>query len=118
MKAVLMNSADKLIDNHTIIAGGGQVVPQGGLLGMDRTMTDQNGHDWRQSPANDDDFQTQNGQVALASAQQLNAGEYHSFQRSNLPEVPVIGWDYGQTLPAILAGSHNHPSNFTGLIRI
>ncbi len=123
MKAVLMNSADKLIDNHMIIAGGGQVVPQGGLLGMDRTVTDQNGHDWRQSPANDDDFQTQMGTVALdpqmgageldakRALQQLNAGEYHSFQRSNLPEVPVIGWDYGQTLPAIPAGSHNHPSN-------
>ena len=46
---------------------------------------------------------------AKRAFQQLNAGEYHSFQKSNLPEVPVIGWDYGQTLPALPNGQY--PSN-------
>jgi hypothetical protein len=117
MKAVLMNSADKLIDNHTITAGG-QLVPQGGLLGMTRTALDKNGHNWLQSTAYDDDVNTGSGLVALdpqmgagelnarRAFTQLNAGEYHSFQVSNEPEVPVIGWDYGQTRP-LGTGSSN-----------
>ncbi len=38
MKAVLMNSADKLIDDGTVTVPGGLTIPTGGLLGMDRTV--------------------------------------------------------------------------------
>lgn len=44
MKAVLMNSADKLIDDGTFI-------DEGRLLGMERTVLDQNGNNWLASEA-------------------------------------------------------------------
>jgi hypothetical protein len=42
MKAVLMNSADKLIDDGTVMVGGNPV-PQGSLLGMERTVLKEDG---------------------------------------------------------------------------
>jgi Subtilase family len=41
MKAVLLNSADKYLDNGTLVVNG-NTVPQGYLLGMERTVLDQN----------------------------------------------------------------------------
>lgn len=38
MKAVLMNSADKLLDDGSWTPPGGNQVPEGGLLGMERTV--------------------------------------------------------------------------------
>jgi hypothetical protein len=44
MKAVLMNSADKLIDNGTaMLPGQMNPIPQGNLLGMERTVLRKNG---------------------------------------------------------------------------
>jgi hypothetical protein len=111
MKAVLMNSANKLIDNHMIPAGG-NLVPQGGLLGMTRTVVDQNGNNWLQSTAYNNPSQPLDPQMGTGELDahraytQLNAGEFHSFQVSNEPEVPVMGWDYGTTRPALPNGDH------------
>lgn len=110
MKAILMNSADKLADDGTF-------THVGGLLGMDRTVLDQNGNNWFQSPAynNPDmplDPQMGTGELDVKRAvKQLAAGEHHSFEVTNLPEVPVIGWDYGQTQPELVFGDHIHGPN-------
>ncbi|MEX2308111.1 MAG: S8 family serine peptidase [Pirellulales bacterium] len=54
MKAVLMNSADKLIDDGTVMVEG-SAVPMGGLLGMERTVVKQDGTStWLDSQAYDD----------------------------------------------------------------
>jgi hypothetical protein len=112
MKAVLMNSADKLKDDGTF-------APQGDLLGMTKTITDTNGKNWLQSSAYDDDVNTGDGFIAVdpqmgtgqlnaaRARKQLAAGEFHSFQASDTyTQVPVIGWDYGQRRPDG-AGSSN-----------
>lgn len=53
MKAVLMNSADKLIDDGTVDYPGTTTnIPEDCLLGMERTVVKQNGtHTWFQSEA-------------------------------------------------------------------
>ncbi len=98
MKAVLMNSADKLKDDGTF-------APQGALLGMSRTVTDKVGNNWLASEAYDDDTSTGNGFIPLddqmgaghlnarRAVQQLAPGEYDA----NSEDVPTIGWDYGHT---------------------
>jgi hypothetical protein len=103
MKAVLMNSADKLIDDGTIMIAGNPV-PQGYLLGMERTVIDQNGLDWRQSEANDDSI---DGQGFVPLDDQMGAGHLNAKRAlqqfrngefdSDGNDVPLIGWDYGQT---------------------
>jgi hypothetical protein len=84
MKAVLLNSADKIQD-----AGDGL------RLGMTRTILAKNNLDWtesetyrdRQSPL---DYQLGTGQLnAFRAYQQFSPGQY----RPNAP-VPAIGWDY------------------------
>jgi subtilisin family serine protease len=104
MKAVLINSADKLIDNGTVMVNGSPV-PQGGLLGMERTVIDQNGDDWLTSEAYGDGLQEGGGPTPLddqmgaghlnarRASQQFAPGEY----LSDSAEVPAIGWDYGNT---------------------
>jgi subtilisin family serine protease len=104
MKAVLMNSADKLIDNGMVEVND-VPVPQGGLLGMSRTALDQDGLDWLQSEAYDDsiegfgpaiplDDQMGAGHLnATRALQQFIPGEY----ASDSGNVPTIGWDYGTT---------------------
>jgi hypothetical protein len=106
LKAVLMNSADKLIDDGTIVPPGEtDPVPQGSLLGMERTIVDQNGLHWLQSEAYDDDAQQTVGYFPLddqmgaghlnatRAVQQFRNGEFDS----DAAEVPAIGWDYGHT---------------------
>jgi len=85
MKAVLMNSADKIQDPG-----------DGSFLGMQRTVLDSNGDDWLQSEAYSDDFLPLDDQMG---AGHLNA--YRAFQQflpgqhaHNLGPVPLIGWDY------------------------
>ena len=96
MKAVLMNSADKLKDDGTL-------APPNALLGMSRTVTDKDGNNWLASEAYDDDTTTGNGFIPLddqmgaghlnarRAVQQLAPGEYDSDSGA----VPAIGWDYG-----------------------
>ncbi len=107
MKAVLMNSADKINDNSIVVENGYLPVPNGGFLDQSTTVFMQDGTStWLNSPANDDDVNFGDGQVALdpqmgtgqlnakRALTQLAAGEHQSFQASPLDysEVPVIGW--------------------------
>lgn len=84
MKAVLLNSADKIQD-----AGDGL------RLGMTRTILAKNNRDWTESEAHSDravplDYQLGAGQLnAFRAYQQFSPGEY----RPTAP-VPAIGWDY------------------------
>lgn len=79
MKAVLLNSADKLKNIH----------------GSKRTVLDGNNLDWTQSEAFNSQFvslddQMGAGHLNVGSAlQQFTPGEY------NPGTVPLIGWDYG-----------------------
>lgn len=84
MKAVLLNSADKIKD-----AGDGL------RLGMTRTILAKNNRDWTESEAYQDsqiplDYQLGAGQLnAFRAYQQFSPGQYPPL----LP-VPAIGWDY------------------------
>jgi hypothetical protein len=106
MKAVLMNSADKFIDDGTVTAPGElDPLPPGSLLGMERTVIDENGMDWFQSEAyGDTPFSTES---FLPLDDQMGAGHLNAkraFQQYQPGEydpggaaVPLIGWDYHQT---------------------
>ena len=84
MRAVLMNSADKLQDSG-----------DGLHLGMSRTLLDLSNHDWLASDAYADraiplDAQMGTGHLnAFRAYQQFSPGEWHDAQ-----PVPAIGWDY------------------------
>lgn len=88
MRAVLLNSADKVED------GG-----DGSLLGMSRTIVDKSNRNWLASDAYRDtkipvDIQMGTGQLnAYRAYQQFSPGQWN-------PEAPVpaIGWDY-RTFP-------------------
>jgi hypothetical protein len=102
MKAVLMNSADKIKDDGMTMVGG-NAVPVGGFLGMERTVIQQDGmSSWLDSDAYAG-FQPQlipldeelgaghlNANRAL---QQFRNGEFDS----DGADVPIIGWDFGHT---------------------
>lgn len=84
MKAVLLNSADKIQD-----AGDGL------RLGMTRTILAKNNRDWTESAAE------RNPQIPLDY--QIGAGQLHAFrayqqfspgQHQPLLPAPAIGWDY------------------------
>jgi hypothetical protein len=104
MKAVLMNSADKIKDDGTFtLPGQTSPVPVGGFLGMERTVLMQNGTStWFDSPAADKspaggvipvDLQMGAGALnAKRALQQFSPGEFHSGG-----SVPVIGWDFGHS---------------------
>lgn len=84
MKAVLLNSADKIKD-----------LGDGLRLGMTRTLLAKNNRDWLESDAYQDrqvplDYQLGAGQLnALRAYQQFSPGQYQPSQ-----PVPAIGWDY------------------------
>jgi hypothetical protein len=84
MKAVLLNSADKIQD-----AGDGL------RLGMTRTLLAKNNRDWTESAVDRDrqiplDYQLGAGQLnAFRAYQQFSPGQY-----SEALPVPAIGWDY------------------------
>ncbi len=111
MKAVLMNSADKFIDNGTVMFDG-NTVAQGGLLGMERTVLKQDGTStWFESDAFDDfasgtggtffdggafalDTEMGAGHLnAKRALQQFIPGEYEADSTA----IPTIGWDFGTT---------------------
>ncbi|MDK2408670.1 S8 family serine peptidase [Aphanizomenon sp. PH219] len=85
MKAILLNSADKIQDSG-----------DGLRLGMTRTLIDKQNQDWLVSNAYKNskiplDAQMGAGHLnAFRAYQQLNGGEW----KPNTP-VPHIGWDYG-----------------------
>jgi hypothetical protein len=103
MKAVLMNSADKLIDDGTVVVNG-SAVQAGYLLGMDRTVVMQDSTStWLDSIAYDDsvfgaggfyplDEQMGAGHLNVGRAvEQFSSGEW----AANAGRVPVVGWDFG-----------------------
>ncbi|MGL4513732.1 MAG: S8 family serine peptidase [Lacipirellulaceae bacterium] len=109
MKAVLMNSADKLIDDGTVQVNS-VAVPQGYLLGMSRTVLDQNNMTWLDSEAADGDLANLTGNDpqgfyplddqmgaghlnARRALEQFDGGEHEA----NAGRVPVQGWDFGTT---------------------
>ncbi len=91
MKAILLNSADKIQDT-----GNGK------LLGMERTALDKDNKTWLQSEAYLDidgrrvlDDQMGAGHLnAKRALTQFKTGE---FESSVTVAVPQIGWDYGTT---------------------
>ena len=84
MKAVLLNSADKIQDNG-----------DGSRLGMTRTLIDKQNRDWLATDAYKNpkiplDAQMGAGHLnAFRAYQQFSAGEWNSSQ-----SLPAIGWDY------------------------
>jgi hypothetical protein len=106
MKAVLMNSADKIKDDGTFVPPGQATpVPKGYLLGMEKTITDKTGKNWTQSDAYTSrtlvlDSQMGTGQLNAARALiQFKGGYHHSIGTAT---VPVIGWDY-----SVLVGNND-----------
>jgi hypothetical protein len=93
IKAVLMNSADKLIDNGTVMVNGNPV-PQGGLLGMTRTVIDQNGQDWLSSEAYHDGLGQDAGGGSIPLDDQMGAGHLNvtravqQFSPGEYPQIP------------------------------
>ncbi len=85
MKAVLMNSADKLQDSG-----------DGNLLGMKRTLLQKDNRNWQEtnaatSPAIPLNFQFGTGHLnAMRAHKQFNAGQWKAGT------VPTIGWDYSK----------------------
>lgn len=98
MKAVLLNSADKIKDDGATIFNG-QAVPVGGFLGMEKTLLDTNGNNWLASEAMTDDLLPLDDEMgaghlnAKRAIQQFGGGRYSP----DLTPVPLIGWDYGMT---------------------
>lgn len=98
MKAVLMNSADKIQDS-----GDGQ------LLGMTRTIVEKNNTTWLDSDAYKRskvplNIQMGAGQLnAFRAYQQFSAGEW----KPNRP-VPAIGWNYGEIGQKQGSGNRNY----------
>ncbi len=90
MKAVLMNSVDKVKDTG-----------DGKRLGMEKTILDTGGNNWLASDAYTDKFiplddEMGTGQLnANRGLKQFSPGEWDSFGSA---VVPLIGWDWGLTL--------------------
>jgi len=87
MKAVLLNSADKLADEG-----------DGRRLGMTKTILDQNGKNWLESDAFTDatiplDDQLGAGQLNAARAKtQFESGQWNAGELA-----PRVGWDWGES---------------------
>ena len=85
MKAVLLNSADKLADSG-----------DGRLLGMTRTLLDEGNRTWLESDAYRDPTRPLHAELgtghlnAARALQQLQGGEWSDAQA-----VPAIGWSFG-----------------------
>jgi hypothetical protein len=85
MKAVLLNSADKLADSG-----------DGRLLGMTRTLLDESNRTWLESDAYRDPTRPLHAELgtghlnAARALQQLQGGEWSEAQA-----VPAIGWSFG-----------------------
>jgi len=89
MKAVLMNSADKVADTG-----------DGRLLGMQKTILDTNSQTWLDSVAaisKDVPLDDQMGTGALNVARALDQFAPGQFDANSLDGVPLSGWDWGTT---------------------
>jgi Subtilase family len=81
MKAIVMNSADKLA----------------GVLGMDRDVLNPDGTKWHAASNYPLDAHMGAGELdAKRAVQQLGAGEFHAPPAGSI-SAPAVGWDYGFT---------------------
>jgi subtilisin family serine protease len=105
MKAVLMNSADK-IEEGTTPPPGVLPIPPGGLLGMERTVLKKDGvSTWFDSAAYGDGFGEQGAFVPLD--EEMGAGHLNASRAltqfapgewpSDVDDVPLVAWDWGTT---------------------
>jgi hypothetical protein len=119
MKAVLMNSADKIAhqaDIPSMIGVNNDIstfpVPPGGFLDQTKTVLRTDNTNWFDDKAAADKspisgglkpIDDQFGAGALnakRALKQFSGGEFHSFQNNGPNAVPVIGWDYGHSSAA------------------
>lgn len=117
MKAVLMNSAVKLVDDGTLQypGPGSGNIPEGYLLGMTRTIKDQDGANWLESEAFPGVQPNQFLAESIPLDDQMGAGHldamraYDQFKSGGSehtdPTVPMRGWAVGETI------SQFQPSN-------
>jgi len=134
MKAVLMNSADKLNDNNTVVfPGTTTLIPQGKLLGMERTVwkttsTDGVPDNWFDSEAYleeetfffDTPLDEEMGvghlnakralQQFIPGEQQISGTRFDPVSSYAAP-VPLIGWDYGTVGDPNLTNNEIFPMN-------
>ncbi|MEQ8835674.1 MAG: PEP-CTERM sorting domain-containing protein, partial [Lacipirellulaceae bacterium] len=110
LKAVIMNSADKLKDDESVMyPGTNDLIPEGRLLGMERTVRKKDNSTWFDSIAYDEtafagigtayavDEEMGAGHLNTKRAlQQFIPGEHEEFGISG-ETVPLIGWDFGTT---------------------
>lgn len=94
MKAVLMNSADKIKDDGTFMVNG-NAVQQGFLLGMDKTiLRDSAGtQTWITSPAFTNDLDPLDDNIGAGALNVERAITQTSFGRFRPGDIPLIGFD-------------------------
>jgi hypothetical protein len=101
MKAVLLNSADKIKDDGMTVVNGNPV-PIGGFLGMERTVIDKNAMNWLQSEAYDLSLEGDAGFIPLDD--QMGAGHlnesapFSSSRRANGTPTPLTFRSLGGTM--------------------
>jgi subtilisin family serine protease len=85
MKSVILNSADKLKDNG-----------DGNLLGMSRTILDEQGKDWTQSDAYKDQSIPLHAQLGTGHLNAFRAYEQLAGGQWTPGNIPVVGWNYSR----------------------
>lgn len=105
-KAVLMNSVDKIKDDGTFNFNG-NAVPQGYLLGMEKTIIDTNSLDWTASDAFSNVFQPLDDQMGVGQLNASRALTQFAAGEWDPGFVPGIGWDFGITVGAGDTSTYN-----------
>jgi subtilisin family serine protease len=85
MKSVILNAADKIKDTG-----------DGNLLGMSRTILDENGKDWTQSDAYSDQSIPLHAQLGTGHLNAYRAYEQLAGGQWAPGNIPVIGWNYSR----------------------
>ncbi len=85
MKSVILNAADKVKDTG-----------DGNLLGMSRTILDENGKDWLQSDAYKDQSIPLHAQLGTGHLNAFRAYEQLAGGQWAPGNIPVIGWNYSR----------------------
>ena len=89
LKAVLVNSADKIED-----------VGDGALLGMTKTLVDRRGNDWLESPVFRSRSQPLDQSFGAGLLNVRRAVQQIEGGRFSPGEILGVGWDYGSVTPA------------------
>jgi hypothetical protein len=85
MKSIILNAADKIKDTG-----------DGNLLGMSRTILDENGKDWTQSDAYSDQSIPLHAQLGTGHLNAYRAYEQMAGGQWAPGNIPVIGWNYSR----------------------